>query len=93
MNLGELCERVGEVRIGFVAAYAKDAMKELAIESEEEVAVASINIVEDQRYYKLPRDYIKILDIRALNMNNDDDEYRSIPRLPYEPSTQDADDA
>ena len=44
-----------------------------------------------QRFYNLPNDAIKILDIRCKDHNNEDSLYRSIPRSIYEPAIEDSD--
>ena len=49
------------------------------------------NSVAGKRYYTLPNDAIKVLDIRCKNHENSKDQYRSIPRATYKPPTEDAD--
>ena len=92
MKISELMERVGSEETGRVTAYLKDALEEMNMISPEHVTSVSINIVKDQRYYDLPADYVKILDIRAKNQANNNDELRSIPRMIGEPSVEDAPD-
>ena len=59
--------------------------------SETHVITTRIDIVENQRYYNLPNDLIKILDVRCKNHLNRNDEYRTLPRMIGEPITEDAD--
>ena len=92
MKVSELMERVGSEETGRVTAYLKDALEEMNMTSPEHVTSVGINIVADQRYYDLPADYVKILDIRAKNHANSNDEYRSIPRMIGEPPVEDAPD-
>ena len=90
MKVSELMERVGSEETGRVIAYLKDGLEEMNMTSPEHVTSTTINIGKDQRYYDLPKDYVKILDIRAKNQANSNDEYRSIPRMIGEPSIEDA---
>ena len=50
-----------------------------------------IDITADQRFYELPNDYIRIIDIRCKNHLNSKDEYRSIPRGIGSVNNKDAD--
>ena len=50
------------------------------------------DIVQNKRYYDIPTDALKIIDIKIKGHLNDNDEYRSIPRLLDEPRVQDADE-
>ena len=59
--------------------------------SETHINTERIDITEGQRFYDLPKDMIKILDIRCKHHNNEDEKYRSIPRSIYEPEIVDSD--
>ena len=59
--------------------------------SETHVRVDRIDINKNQRFYDMPNDSIKLLDIRCKNHNNVSDEYRSIPRSINQPVTEDVD--
>ena len=59
--------------------------------AETHVNVERIDITADQRYYTMPMDAIKIIDIRCKHHNNSDNTYRSIPRTIYEPTIVDKD--
>ena len=93
MKVKELVERAGIEKIptGRVIAYIKDGLEELNTISETHVTHLRTNITRNKRFYELPDDVIKILDIRCKNHLNSKDEYRSIPRMIYEPINKDGD--
>ena len=84
-------ERAGVTDTGRAIAYIKDALEELNTISETHVTTTRINITKDKRFYDLPNDMIKVLDIRCKNHGNAADEYRSVPRAINPPATEDAD--
>ena len=84
-------ERAGIVETGRAIAYIKDGLDEMNMLAETHVTTERIDITEDQRYYTLPNDIVKVLDIRCKNHENSKDQYRSIPRATYKPPTEDAD--
>ena len=84
-------ERVGMTQTGRAIAYIKDVLEEMNVLAETHVITTRLDIIEDQRYYALPHDFIKVLDIRCKNHLNRDDEYRTLPRMIGEPITEDAD--
>ena len=91
MKVDELMERTGVTQTGRALAYIKDGLDEMNIIAETHVTVQRIDIAKDQRYYTMPNDAIKIIDIRCKNHDNSSDEYRSIPRSIFKPPTDDAD--
>ena len=91
MKVKELMERVGTTATGRAIAYIKDGLEEMNILSETHVNTERIDITENQRYYELPNDMIKLLDVRAKNNLNRNNEYRTLPRMIGEPITEDAD--
>ena len=91
MKVNEIMERCNLNETGRAIAYIKDALDEMNVLSETHIKNGKIDIVKDQRFYDFPADCVKILDIRCKNHNNTKDEYRSIPRLIYEPELKDAD--
>ena len=91
MKVKEIMERVGMVETGRAVAYIKDALEEMNMISETHITTSRIDITQNQRYYDIPNDCIKITDIRCKNHLNSKDEYRSIPRMIGEPVVQDAD--
>ena len=60
-------------------------------ESVTHVRTARLNIEKDKRYYDLPNEAVQILDIRCKDHDNSDGVYKSIPRMTYEPPTEDTD--
>ena len=84
-------ERVGMTQPGRALAYIKDGLDEMNIIAETHVTVQRIDITESKRYYDMPYDAIKIIDIRCKNHDNANNEYRSIPRSIHKPPTEDAD--
>ena len=91
MTIKELMERVGITETGRAISYVKDGLDEMNMITETHINVERIDITQDQRYYNLPNDVIKITDIRCKNHLNTKDEYRSIPRMMFKPPTEDAD--
>ena len=91
MKVEELMERVGMHETGRAIAYIKDALEEINMLSETHITTSRINIKQNQRYYDIPNDAIKITSIRCKNHLNTKDEYRRIPRMIGDPYTEDAD--
>ena len=85
-------ERAGIVKTGHGVALIKDALREINMESETHTRNETQDITADQRFYEIPGEAVKILDIKVKNHLNSKDEYRSIPRMIYEPYIEDADD-
>ena len=76
---------------GRALAYIKDGLEEINMIAETHVTMNRIDISENQRFYDLPNDMIKVIDVRCKNHGNAADEYRSIPRTINPPATEDAD--
>ena len=91
MKVQEIMERTGIKETGRAIAYIKDALEEINMLSETHITTSRMNITENQRYYDIPNDAIKITSIRCKNHLNTKDEYRSVPRMIGEPYTQDED--
>ena len=91
MTVKEIMERANTNETGRAVAYIKDALDEMNILSETHVTTERIDITKDQRFYNIPQDCVKILDIRCKHHNNKDEKYRSIPRSIYEPQIVDED--
>ena len=66
-------------------------LEEINTISETHVTTQRIDITKNQRFYELPQDMIKVLEVRVKNHLNSKDEYRQVPRLIYEPKIKDAD--
>ena len=91
MTVNEIMERAGIRETGRAIAYIKDALEELNLKSETHIEVERQDLKKDQRYYSLPFDCIKIIDIRCKNQNNSENIYQSIPRSIYKPARGDSD--
>jgi hypothetical protein len=93
MKVKEFVERAGieNVPTGRTIAYIKDGLEEINTISETHVTTQRIDITKNQRFYELPQDMIKVLEVRVKNHLNSKDEYRQVPRLIYEPKIKDAD--
>ena len=91
MKIKELMERVGMTETGRALAYIKDGLDEMNMISETHTKTVRMDINQDQRFYDLPNDAVRILDIRCKHHNNESSRYQSIPRSIYEPSTEDSD--
>tara|TARA_R100000458_G_C8141889_1_gene152747 strand:- start:328 stop:615 length:288 start_codon:yes stop_codon:yes gene_type:complete len=94
MKVKELAERLGGEAIptGKLIAYIKDGLEEINMISETHIDAERIDIIKDKRFYDLPHDYIRIIDVRCKNHENTKDEYRSIPRMVGSPLIKDADE-
>ena len=91
MNVKQIMERAGEIVTGRAIAYIKDALEEINLISETHIKTTRFDIAQDKRFYGIPNDAVKIIDIRAKNHLNSKGEYRSIPRMVYEPINKDGD--
>ena len=91
LKVNELMERVGMIETGRALAYIKDGLDEMNMIAETHVTTARIDINKNQRFYDLPNDSIKLIDIRCKNHDNSNNEYRSIPRSIHKPTTDDSD--
>ena len=91
MKVQEIMERANITQTGRAIAYIKDALEDMSMLGETHITTERIDITENQRYYDIPNDCIKITDIRCKNHLNTNDEYKSIPRMVGEPSIEDAD--
>ena len=91
MKVQEIMERAAITQTGIALAYIKDALDEMNIISETHVTTTRIDINANQRFYAIPNDCLKVLDIRCKHHNNTDSKYRSIPRSIYEPQIVDED--
>ena len=91
MKVKEIKERAGTTQTGRAVAYIKDALDEMNILSETHITTQRMDINENQRFYTIPNDCLKILDIRCKSHNNENSKYRSIPRSIYEPVIVDED--
>ena len=51
-----------------------------------------MDIINNKRFYSIPYDALEIKDVRVKNHLNDKNEYRSVPRMVFEPTELDEDD-
>ena len=91
MTVLDLMERLGINQTGRAIAYIKDALDEMNLLSETHTKTTRLDIVEGQRFYNLPNDAVKVLDIRCKHHENTTSKYQSIPRSIYEPRVEDSD--
>ena len=91
MKVKELMERVGTNATGRAVAYIKDGLEEINMLTETHTRVETFDVTEDQRFYTLPNEMVKMIDVRVKNHLNSKDEYRSIPRLLSPPLIKDKD--
>ena len=91
MKVQQLMERVGDFNTGKIIAYIKDGLEDLNMNFETHVTTEKIDIAENQRFYTIPTDVVKILEVRVLNHLNSKNEYRRIPRLVHKPWVPDGD--
>ena len=91
MTVKEIMDRALINETGRGIAYIKDALDEMNTLSETHTETIRMDLVEGQRFYNIPNEAVKVLDIRCKNHNNEDDNYRSIPRSIYEPAIEDTD--
>tara|TARA_R100000458_G_C8222961_1_gene206765 strand:+ start:267 stop:548 length:282 start_codon:yes stop_codon:yes gene_type:complete len=91
MTVKEIMERAGMTETGRAIAYIKDGLEEINLISETHIKTARKDITKDKRLYELPNEALQLKDIRVKNHFNSKDEYRSIPRLLYNPLIKDAD--
>ena len=90
MKVKELMERVGTTSTGRAVAYIKDGLEEINMLTETFIKEETFDITKDQRFYEIPNEAIKVIDVTIKNHLNSKDEYRSIPRMIYEPKIKDA---
>ena len=91
MTVQELMERCANQETGKMLMYIKDGMEEMSVVAETHIDVQRMDITEDKRFYDIPPNMTKMVDIRCKNHANGRDEYRSIPRLLSPPIKSDED--
>ena len=91
MTVQEIIERTGINQTGRAIAYIKDALDEMNLLSETHTRTVRLDIKEGQRFYLIPNEAVKILDIRCKDQENNSGNYQSIPRSIYEPEIEDSD--
>ena len=92
MKIQQLMERVNSTETGKIIAYIKDGLEDLNMNFETHTMTAKMDINQNERFYDIPNNAVKILEVRALNHLNSKDEYRRVPRLVNKPWVPDGDD-
>ena len=81
MTIKEFMERLGRTDETKVISQMKDGIEEMNMVSEVNIKRINIDIIKDQRYYDLPQDCGRIINIQAKNQDNQKDLYAKVPRL------------
>ena len=85
MLVRELMERTGMSTFGIARAYIEESMTEMNIAQAPWQREISMSVLKGQRFYHMPGEAVKIMDIQVRNHMNGKGEFRSIPRLINEP--------
>ena len=91
MKVQEIMERAGIDSTGRAIAYIKDALEEINMLTETHIRRERIDLTADKRFYQIPNEAVKLIDIRCKNHLNNEDVYQSIPRVVHKPRVADAD--
>lgn len=91
MKIIEIMERAGVQETGRAISYVKEALNEINQISETNITTTKLDIDQNKRFYDIPKEAVKITDIRCKNHLNNKNEYRSIPRMIYDPVIKDED--
>mgnify|MGYP003113919435 CR=1 FL=1 len=91
MTVEEIMERANITQAGRALAWIKDALEEINLMSETHVKTVRIDIESGKRFYDLPYEMVKLIDIRVKDHENEDGTYKSIPRMIHEPGVEDTD--
>ena len=92
MDVKKIMERVGlPMPTGRAVAYIKDALEEMNLYSPTHIRTVRMDIVKNKRFYDIPNDMVKLLEVRCKDHKNDDSVYRTIPRMATEPRIVDTD--
>ena len=78
MTVLEIMERIGIEHTGRAIAYIKDALNEINLISETHVKTTRIDIERNKRFYDIPKEAVKVLDVRCKDHNNVDGVYHKI---------------
>ena len=81
MTLKEFMERLNRTDQSKVISQMLDGIEEMNMTAEVNVTRINLNITKDKRYYSLPSDVSRILNIQAKNQDNQKDLYAKVPRL------------
>ena len=81
MTLKEFMERLNRTDQSKVLSEIKDGIEEMNMVSEINIKRVRLSIVKDQRYYDVPKNCARIINIQAKNQDNQKDLYAKVPRL------------
>lgn len=81
MTLKEFMERLGRTDETKLISQIKDGIEEMNMVSEVNIKRIKIDITKDKRYYDIPGDCTRIINIQAKNQDNQKDLYSKVPRL------------
>ena len=81
MRLKEFMERLGRTDQSKVISQMLDGVEEMNMTAEINIERLKIDIRKDQRYYNLPDNVSRIINIQAKNQDNQRDVYAKVPRL------------
>ena len=81
MTLKEFMERLGRIDQTKLISQLKDGIEEMNMVSEINIKRIRLDVTKDQRYYSLPTDCTRIINIQAKNQDNQRDVYAKVPRL------------
>ena len=81
MKLKEFMERLGRTDESKLISQIKDGIEEMNMVSEVNIKRLRLTITKDQRYYEVPADCTRIINIQAKNQDNQKDLYAKVPRL------------
>ena len=81
MTLKEFMERLGRTDQTKLISQLKDGIEEMNMVSEINIKRIRLDITKDQRYYSLPSNCTRIINIQAKNQDNQKDLYAKVPRL------------
>jgi hypothetical protein len=81
MTLKEFMERLGRTDETKLVSQIKDGIEEMNMVSEVNIKRVRLDITKDKRYYSIPGDCTRIINIQAKNQDNQKDLYAKVPRL------------
>ena len=91
MTLKEFMERLNRRDENKLISQMKDGIEEMNMVAEVNIKRVRLAITKDQRYYNVPTDCSRIINIQAKNQDNQKDLYAKVPRLVGEIFEADAD--
>ena len=77
MKVLELLERAGISGTGKGVMWIKDALDEIALESPTHIKTVKIDIENGKRFYEMPNEMVKLLDVRCKHHKNTSNKYIS----------------